>query len=72
MKNLTTDELIKWHEQQPEDIKLRYRLNHNIPHSLFNISCKYFDSSQLQEVNFHEFFKYLSHKYQSINMKNPS
>lgn len=65
MKNLKTltnkiertKALFAWMQKQDDTIKMSYRLNWRIPHSLFNISCKYFKKSDLQNIDWFGLFR---------------
>ena len=53
----TTESLHNWIKNSSDKIKLRYKINWSIPHSLFNMSCNFFESDAIQGVNFHTIFK---------------
>lgn len=41
---------LNWLQKQNDQIKLSYLINMKIPHTLFNLSCKYFDSHDIQNI----------------------
>ena len=53
----TTKSMKEWLKNSSDDVKLLYAINWRIPHTLFNISCRFFDSSDLQKVSWFEIFK---------------
>ena len=46
-----------WIKSQNDDVKLFYQINWVIPHSVFNVSCTYFDSSVLQNIDWFQIHK---------------
>jgi hypothetical protein len=56
-QQMRTELFHDWIKNQNDHIKLAYRINWRIPHSLFNISCKYFDGALLQNINWFEIHK---------------
>lgn len=52
-----TEKFHEWLKNAPDDIKIRYAINWSIPHSLFNVSCKFFDSKDIQGINWFKIFE---------------
>ena len=46
-----------WLKRQSDDIKQRYAINWRMAHTLFNISCKFFDSKDIQNIDFYKIYK---------------
>ena len=43
---------IDWLQNQNDDIKSFFRLNwHGIPHTLFNVACNFFESKDIQNID---------------------
>lgn len=52
-----TDIFVQWLQAQDDDVKQRFALNWRIPHSLFNIASKFFNSADIQNINWYRIFK---------------
>lgn len=52
-----TQEFHDWLKSLSDQMKMHFAVNWKIPHSLFNVACKYRDASELQEINWHEIYK---------------
>lgn len=52
-----TEAFHQWMKNQDDSIKMSYKLNWRISHSLFNISCKYFDGADIQNIDWFKIFK---------------
>lgn len=46
-----------WLKSQDDKTKMLYAINWRIPHTLFNVSCRFFKSSELQKIDWYEIFK---------------
>ena len=44
-------------KSQDDDTRFRYALNWRIPHSLFNMSCKFFDHTEIQNIDWYKIHK---------------
>ena len=47
----------EWMEANRKDIQTLYRINQKIPHTWFNVSCRFFDSDELQNIDWYKIFK---------------
>lgn len=54
---MSTQIIHNWMKSLPDNDKMRFALNWNVPHSLFNVACKLKDSDELQDVNWHKILK---------------
>ena len=54
-----TNKVHEWLKNLNDDIKLRFAINWKMPHTLFNISCKFYPGGgdKLQNVNWYEIYK---------------
>lgn len=52
-----TNIFIDWMEDNREEIQTIYRINWTIPHTLFNVSCGFFDSDDIQNINWFRIHK---------------
>lgn len=43
--------LNNWLQKQDDNVKLFFALNRANPHSIFNCACKYFDSKDIQNID---------------------
>jgi hypothetical protein len=46
-----------WMKSQDDGIKLLYRINWKIPHTLFNVSCKFFNYMVIQNIDWYKIYK---------------
>jgi hypothetical protein len=46
-----------WMKSQDDDVKLRYAINWKMPHTLFNVSCKFFNSEDIQNIDWYKIYK---------------
>ena len=42
-----------WIKSQPDDRKMLYAMNWRIPHSVFNITCRFIDPANLQGIDWY-------------------
>lgn len=56
-KNLSTAEFIVWLQSQDDDTKLRFAINWRIPHSIFNVACKFHDPDTIQGIDWYHIYK---------------
>jgi len=55
---MNTQEMHTWLKSQDDTIKMKYAINwHRLPHTLFNVSCKYFDSDDIQDIDWDQIQK---------------
>lgn len=52
-----TERFHEWMKNASDDIKIRYAINWHIPHTLFNVSCKFFNSMDLQDIDWYTIYK---------------
>jgi len=53
-----TEKFHNWLKNEaPDDVKIRYALNWRMPHSLFNVSCKHFESKDIRGIDWFKIFK---------------
>ena len=54
-----TKEIQEWIINLPDEQKVRFALNWNIPHSIFNVACKMYPggAAELQNVEWHKIHK---------------
>ena len=52
-----TDIFIQWLQAQNDTTKQRFALNWGIPHSIFNVACKFFNASDIQGINWFRIYK---------------
>jgi len=46
-----------WMKSQDDNTKLRYKINWGIPHSIFNVSCKFFNYMTIQNIDWYRIWK---------------
>ena len=56
-KEISTKLFLFWLRSQTDDVKISFRLNWSMAHSLFNVACKYFDSDDLQNIDWYYIYK---------------
>ena len=47
----------QWLKNLDDDTKQRYAINWKIPHTLFNVSCKFFDYMTIQNIDWFKIYK---------------
>ena len=53
-----TEKFHNWLKELDDDTKLRYAINWNrIPHTLFNLSCKFFYGDDIQNIDWFKIHK---------------
>lgn len=57
MDDAKTQEIHEWMKSLNDHDKARFAINWNMPHTLFNIACKFKPSEELQNVNWFKIFK---------------
>lgn len=54
---MDTESMKEWMKAQSDDTKQLYAINWRIPHTLFNVSCRFFDSGQIQGIDWFSIYK---------------
>lgn len=49
--------LNNWLQKQDDNVKLFFQINKMNPHSIFNCACKYFDSKDIQNIDWFGLYK---------------
>lgn len=52
-----TELFLTWLKAQVDDVKIRYAINWKMPHTLFNVSCKLFNSKDIQNIDWYKIYK---------------
>ncbi len=52
-----TERFHEWMKNAEDGIKQWYAINWKIPHTLFNISCKFFNYMDLQKIDWYKIYK---------------
>lgn len=52
-----TDCFVEWLHGQNDDTKQLYAINWRMPHTLFNVSCRFFSQETLQNIDWYRIFK---------------
>lgn len=52
-----TEYIQAWLRGLDDKAKLSFAINWRIPHSVFNMCCKYYDVNDLQHIDFYKIYK---------------
>jgi len=52
-----TDIFVAWLAEQTDEIKLHFRLNWVMGHSIFNCACNFFEGEDIQNINWYQIYK---------------
>lgn len=56
-KIMSTQEIHNWMKNANDYVKMRYAVNWRLPHSLFNVSCKFFNPDCIQDIDWFKIFQ---------------
>lgn len=54
---MNTKQFSNWLKNSSDDIKQRFAINWKIPHTLFNIACKFHNCDDLQDINWFKIYQ---------------
>ena len=54
---MTTEQFLEWLRNADDGIKMHFAINWKIPHTLFNVACKFHRHENLQGIDWYTIYK---------------